>query len=277
MPKLYLFFFILLLLKPPELFGQMPPELNGAKAAATGMAAVTESDIWAIQNNIGALAGLQEPMVAFSFNTLLHLQELTTYGALLGLPLKYGVAAASFTRFGTGAYSVRTAGLGFSHKINVFSIGMKLSWLQQSIEGYESRGTLVAEAGGKAELFPNLHFAAHAYNLSQSTLSSGGEEQLIPVLLKAGLVYLPGDKIQLLIQTLKDVNFPARFSAGLHYELAGSLSLRTGIITAPVVASFGLGFKLKRFSFDYAFRHHNQLGALHHISTSFSFGQRTRP
>lgn len=275
MSKNHLLFLFLLFVKSVELFGQMPPELNGARAAATGMAAVTITDIWAIQNNIGALAGLEVPVIAFSYNTRLQLQELTTFGALAGIPLKHGVAAVSFSRFGTGAYRIQTAGIGYSHKINIFSLGVKLSYLQQSIEGYASSGTLITEAGGKAELFPNLYFAAHAYNLSQSSFSYGGESRLIPVILKAGFIYLPSDKISLLIQTFKDVNFPASFSAGIDYQIIKSLSLRTGISTAPVTGSFGLEFRLHRFSFGYAFRQHNHLGALHHISTSFSFGSNT--
>lgn len=271
MPQSLIFVLIAWALFPFAVAAQLVPELNGAKAAATGMASVTVTDVWAVQNNIGALAGLELSSIAFSYNTRLHLQELTTFGALVALPLQKGAVAVSFTRFGTGAYHTQTAGLGYSHKINYISLGVKVSYLQQSIEHYESRGKLVVEAGGKAELFPKVHFAAHAYNLTQSSFPTDNDKQLIPILLKAGLVYLPTETIQLFIQTLKDVEFPARLSAGLDYQIVETLSLRTGILTAPVVASFGLGFCPGKFSFDYAFRHHNTIGTAHHISIAYQF------
>lgn len=263
-------------LLPTALAAQLVPELAGARAAATGMASVTVGDVWAIQNNIGALATLEKPTVAFSFNTRLRLQELTTFGALAGIPLKSGVASASFTRFGTGAYHVQTASIGYSHKISYVSVGVKVGYLQQSVETYGSHRTLVLEAGGKAELFPKLHFAAHAYNLTQSSFKTNPEE-LLPVLLKAGLAYLASDHIQLYIQTSKHLDYAARFSGGLEYQITPSLSLRTGILTAPVVASFGLGFCPGSFRFDYAFRHHVTIGAAHHLSISYSFHQYNSP
>ena len=276
-PKIFSFIISICLFLPLVPAAQIIPEFNGARAAGIGTASATISDVWAIQNNIGALAGLEAPTAAFGYNTRLNLQELTTFGALVGIPLLEGVVAASFTGFGTGAYQIHTAGLGYSHKINFVSLGAKLNYLQQSIENYESLGTLVLEAGGKAELLPTLHFAAHAFNLTQSSFSAKDDPRRLPVLLKAGLAYLPAENIQLFIQTLKNIAYPARFSAGLDYQVVKALSLRTGIMTAPVVASFGLGFCPGKFSFDYALRHHSTIGVAHHISIAYSFNQWKKP
>lgn len=259
-----------LLLSSLVAHAQFTPELPGSAAAALGNAAVTLENIWAVQNNIGALAPLENPTLAFGYNTRFHLQELTTFGCLGALPVKQGVFAASFSRFGTGAYSIQEAGLGYSHQIGYMSLGLKANYLQQSIEGVGSQGAFVLEAGGKAALLPKLHFAAHAYNLSQSRMNRHSKEY-IPLILKAGLAYLPVDNIQLLLQTLKDLDHPSRFSAGLEYGIIETLHLRTGIMTRPAEASFGLGFSPGNFVFDYAFRHQHTIGASHHISFAYSF------
>lgn len=248
---------------------QFTPELPGSAAAALGNSSVTLGNVWAIQNNIGALAPLENPTLAFGYNTRFHLQELTTFGCIAALPVKEGVFAASFSRFGTGAYSLQEIGLGYSHQIGFMSVGLKANYLQQSIEGVGSQGAFVLEAGGKAQLLPGLHFAAHAYNLSQSRISRHSEEY-IPLILKAGLAYLPLDNIQLLLQTLKELDHPSRFSAGLEYGIIETLHLRTGFMTRPAEATFGLGFSPRNFIFDYAFRHQNTIGGSHHISIGYS-------
>ncbi len=243
----------------------MVPELAGARAAALGMGVVTSGDVWAVQNNIGALAVMETPEIAFSCNTRLNLQELNTFGLVAGYPLRQGIVAADASRYGTGAYHLSTVGLGYSHKISYMSVGLKLSYLQQVIEGFFSRGTLVLEAGGKAELLPDLHFGAHAYNLTQSSMGRDNREA-VPVLLKAGLEYLPDEKISLYLQTSKNTDYPARLSTGLEYTISDALQLRTGLMTKPVTASFGLGFRHQDFRFDYAFRHYSTIGAAHHFT-----------
>ena len=276
MIKLSTYFFLLFWIIPFALQAQLVPQLAGARAAALGMGAVTSSDIWAIQNNIGALGSTENPSIAFAFNTRLNLKELTTYGALVAYPIQKGSAAASFTRYGTGAYSLTTAGFGYSHSIDYISVGIKVSYLQQAIEGYISQGTLVLEAGGKAELLPKLHFGAHAFNLTQSAISKNNNEY-VPVILKAGLEYLPGEKVLLLVQTFKEVDYPARFSTGLEYKIIDNLHIRTGIQTKPAVASFGLGFRSHGFQFDYGFRHHNTIGAAHHLTINVALKSGGKP
>lgn len=274
--KTTLFLLCLYLLGPLKLTGQDLPDISGARAAALGMASATLSDIWSVQNNIGALAGFNKAAAGFSYNTRLNLPELTTLGVVLALPLQKGMAAASLSRYGTGAYRLQEIGLGYSHKISFISVGIKLNYLQQSIENWESRGNLVLEAGGKAELLPGLHFGAHAYNLTQSSLSTETDE-MIPILLKASLAYIPSKNLQLLVQTLKQLDFPARFSAGLEYRIIEAFHLRTGILTAPFVASFGMGYILKQFGFDYAFRYHSTIGTAHHLSINFDLPSLKKP
>lgn len=270
MPKRLPIVITKLLLYSLTAYAQFTPELPGSQAAALGNAAVTLENLWAAQNNIGALSLPEAPAVAFGYNTRFHLQELTTFGCIAAVPFKQGVFAASFSRFGTGAYSIQEIGLGYSHQVSYMSVGIKGNYLQQSIEGIGSQGAFVLEAGGKARLLPKLHFAAHVYNLSQSRINRHSKE-LIPLILKTGLAYLPVENVQLLVQTLKDLDHPSRFSAGLEFGIVETLHLRTGLMTRPAEVSFGLGFSPKNFCFDYAFRHLQTIGAAHHISIGYSF------
>lgn len=267
---------LLFLLLPGLLQGQTYPDFPGAKSAGLGHANVSLSNVWSVQNNIGALAFVEEPQLALGFHTRLQLQELNTFGALAVWPLPKGALGAGLSRYGTGSYNVQAAGLGYSHKIGYISLGVKFSYLQRSIEQLGSQGAMVLEAGGKAELLPQLHFAAHGYNLSQSRFSLLSEER-IPTLLKAGLTYLPTDKLQVYMQTFKDIEYPARFSAAIAYLLIPELQLRSGIQTKPLNASFGLGFELRRILFDYAFQHQPILGVQHFLSIGYKLQKGKKP
>ena len=113
---------------------QLPYQLMGARAAGMGGASVTMADVWALQYNIGALAGVQEAKVAAGYQTRFDLPELSTAGAVLSWPLTLGVAGMSISRYGFGAYSLQEATLGFAHQIGVFSLGIQGGFVQAGTE-----------------------------------------------------------------------------------------------------------------------------------------------
>ena len=72
----------------------------------------------------------------------------------------------------------------------------------------------------------------------------------------------------MVVETEKDVDYPARFKAGLEYKIHPLLALRTGISTRSISLHGGLGFSPGRLQFNYALQHHQQLGLMHHVSFS---------
>jgi hypothetical protein len=57
---------------------------------------------------------------------------------------------------------------------------------------------------------------------------------------------------------------------GLEYKVYKSFTVRAGY-NGELTA--GAGFGLEDFSFDYAFGYNFDLGAVHHISASYQFGE----
>ncbi len=240
-------------------------QLMGARAAGVGGAAVTLTDIWAMQNNIGALADLQEAQAAVGTQTRFNLPELSTAALAVGMPLAIGTAGLSLSRYGFGAYSLMEASIGFAHHINFVSIGVQAGLVQAATKGFGSRMAPVIALGGTADLFPSLRFGGYVYNITQSRINPETGEYL-PTLLKAGLQWKPTSLFALLVETEKDVDFPARFKAGLEYRLRPGLALRTGFSSNPVNLHGGLGFMPGKFRFDYAMEHHSYIGLMHHLA-----------
>ena len=163
---------------------------------------------------------------------------------------------------------MQEATLGFAHQIGVFSLGIQGGFVQAGTKGFGSRTVGVLTLGGTAELLPKLRFGASVYNITQSRLNKETDEYL-PTMLRAGLQWQPSENLYLLIETEKDVDYPARFKWGIEYRLRHFLALRTGISTQPVNLHGGFGLKAGKFNIDYAMEHHQWIGLMHHMSIAW--------
>jgi hypothetical protein len=234
-----------------------------------GGATVPLTDSWAVQYNIGALADLEESTVAAGYQTRFNLPELSTAAVLIATPLRFGVAGASFSRWGFGPLSMQEGSLGLAHKIHLVSLGVQGGFVQMATEGFGSRMVPLLTMGGTAQLLPSLRFGGSVYNITQSQLQPETGEYL-PTLLRAGLLWQPTELLRLVVQTDKDVDFPAQFRTGMEYQLRSFLHMRTGFSTQPFSLHGGFGLWPGPFRMDYALQHHGHIGLQHHLSFSRS-------
>jgi hypothetical protein len=246
-------------------YAQLAYQLMGASAAGKGNATVAQADAWAMQYNVGALAGVQQLSVAAGIQTRFNLPELSTTALVLAVPTAVGVVGGSVSRYGLGPYHLTEASVGFAHKIRLVSIGVQGSFVQSATTGFGSTLVPVLSVGGTAELVPTLQLGAYVYNITQSSLKKE-IGQYLPTLLRAGLQWQAANSLQLAIETEKDVDFPARFKAGVEYRVKPFLAVRTGLSTQPVNLHGGLGLRPGNFRFDYAMEHHAYIGLMHHVS-----------
>jgi hypothetical protein len=73
------------------------------------------------------------------------------------------------------------------------------------------------------------------------------------------------------VETEKDADYPAIGRAGIAYDLADALTLRTGLETDPFIGTFGITFRSKKLHIDYALQTHPQLGLSNMLSLSYMF------
>ncbi|HYG37432.1 MAG TPA: hypothetical protein VD908_02380 [Cytophagales bacterium] len=243
---------------------------QGGRAAGLAHSAITLEDESAVFYNIAGTAKLKGISAVCAYSNRFGIESLNTYSAGVLAPIKFGVASIDVTRFGNSIYNESAIGLGFSHNIQNVSLGIKASYAQLYIEEYGTKGVLVLEFGGIAQIIPGLTFGAHIYNLNQAAYSKENDEK-VPITMKAGLGFKPFDKVLLLIEIEKNLKYQTRFRGGLEYKIIKSLFLRTGISTHPIQSSFGFGLDLKRFKIDYGFGAYQRIGFQHSISLVASF------
>lgn len=245
----------------------------GARASALGNTSITYKDVWSAFHNQAGLAFLKEPTAGISHEQRFMLNELSSNSAAFALPTKEsGTFAVSVSYFGYKLYNEQKAGLAYSKSFSdKLSAGVQFDYLGTAIaEGYGTKSTFTAEAGIQAMLLKNLWLGAHIYNPTKAKLADFNDER-IPAVLNLGLNYTFSDKVNLGLETEKDLDADAIIKAGLEYHPIKQLYLRGGIATDPLLSSFGFGLVLQNFVIDVAAAYHQDLGFSPNISLAYSF------
>lgn len=247
----------------------------GARSHAMGNASVALKDDFSIFNNIGASAAIDDILLVSFFSHKFGFAPFRNIGAGVAYPHDIGVFSLSVRRFGEELYHEQHVGFGFSNKLGIVSLGLKVNYSQYSVMEMGTSGVAHIEFGGVAELFPTLSFGAHIYNLTQAQLHSDRGVSL-PVIVKSGFAYNPVDELTLSVAVEKNTEQDTRVAAGLEYVFLHKIQLRSGMSTAPFRQHYGLGFSPYNFSFDYAMDNHNVLGLSHQLSVRYKFHRRAK-
>ncbi|MEQ9231268.1 MAG: hypothetical protein RIF46_11350, partial [Cyclobacteriaceae bacterium] len=166
-------------------------------------------------------------------------------------------------------FSEQRVNVAFGHKLDRVSLGVSVDYLQYNIATVGTKGAMIIEFGGVAEITEQILFGAHVFNINQAKLVKETDERL-PTVMKAGLSFLPSPDLIISIETEKDLDYDEVFRVGLEYQIVENLFIRTGLSTEPFNGAFGVGFQPKRFQVDYAFSNDSNLGSVHEVSVSYS-------
>ncbi|WP_053337288.1 PorV/PorQ family protein [Microscilla marina] len=275
MGKFFLSFWLTCFASLPMVWAQLENPAMGGRAKGIANASVAVRDHWALFNNIGGLAGIKKYTGQIAYNNRFGIANFQTFALGITAPVKVGAAGLSVSRFGDNLYSEQRIGIGYSHQIKNVSLGGKVNYVQVSIQDLGSKGTLVFEFGGIARLSKEVLFGAHIYNFNQGVFNTAlGEEEKLPVIMKAGISYQPLSALMINAETEKNIDLPATFKVGLEYEIVPQIYVRTGIQTQPMTNYFGVGFQPKRFHLNYALTTNNLLGISHHLSFTYQLGKK---
>lgn len=243
---------------------------RGGRSMGMGNSNVTIGDVWSLFNNIGGLSKIDFSQATFSYDHRLGIDELTTLAAGAAIKGKNKAFGLGISSFGSEYFSQNQIGIGFSNQLGIASLGIKVNYLQTSIEGFGRGAAAVIEFGGVAELTPELFFGAHVYNITRAKFGKNSDDRL-PTTVKAGISYRPSSKLMVNMEAEKDILLDPLLKMGLEYNLLERVWARVGMNTNPGKFFFGIGFRPKRFHIDYALTQHPSLGNTHHFSFNYLF------
>ncbi|MCC6384741.1 MAG: hypothetical protein LC117_11170 [Bacteroidia bacterium] len=240
---------------------------DGGRAAGMADAGLNLNDLWSVFQNQAGLAQVQSLSIGIFNQTPFMMGDLSTRGLAVAVPVNNGTLAAQFQYYGYSLYNEKSGGLAYARKLTEsVSAGLQLDYFGVSIaENYGSANAVTFEAGLQAELMDGFFLAAHVNNPIRAKIADYNDERL-PSILRFGLAYLPSEKVTLAAEAEKEIDRPNRIKAGIEYQVAKQLYLRTGIASNPVNTTFGLGLILDTFRFDVATSYHRQLGYSSNVS-----------
>ena len=207
--------------------------------------------------------------LGLSYENRFLLKELQSQGFVVALPLKVGVISFGLQSFGFKNFRTNRLGLGYSMKLADFlSCGVQLNYHQVRLtDAYGRKDALTAELGLRADITDNWKVAFSIFNLTRTKISEFGEDRLT-TLMRLGTQYTFSEKVMLVAELEKNIEFPVRFKTGIEYSPIGKLFLRGGFATQPIELSAGLGYRFKeQFQLDLGSAYHQILG----WSPNFSF------
>lgn len=242
----------------------------GARANGMGYASSTLFDSWGLFNNPASSAKLENTQTGFTYDLHPIPSGANRTAAVISAPVPIGVISAGAYRFGDDLYNEHVVSAGFANKFGLASLGAQVNYIQYSAAGFGNKGVVSINLGGIAELTPHLSIGAYIINLNQPTLA--GEEKL-PTKLVAGLGFKPIEKLLVLAEIDKDLDVDATWKLGLEYAFHKKFTARTGYNLHPNTGFFGMGFKTKKFSIDYAIQYNVSLSLSHQASVGYQFAK----
>lgn len=243
---------------------------TGARQAGMGNSAVTTTDIWSLSHNQAGLAFMEKPGMGFHYENRYIVPEYGLQSFAFGMPTKVGAFGASLSYFGYSKYNETKVGLAYAKKFSdVISVGIQFDYLNYYLgDYYGNTGTVIGEIGILAKPNEKLSLGAHVYNPTLSQINAQNVER-IPTIFKLGMSYKFSDRFLIAVETEKDIDFGARFRAGIEYFIVDNVALRTGIMTNPFENSFGIGYYKSKFRFNLAFSRNSILGYTPHVSIGY--------
>jgi hypothetical protein len=248
----------------------------GARRVGLGFAYTgVRADFWQLFMNPAGIAGIEQMEAGAFVERRFLLQQLNYATVGFAMPFKNNKHFAGFdaSGFGFGGYSESRVGLSYATTLfERLSLGAKVNYMRVSIENYGAKGAVFANVGLSCILSKHITVGFRIFNANRAELQKE-EDEKIPTTLDAGMAYQVSDKVLIVADVEKQVNFPLSFRGGVEYAPAKFLKARIGASTQPVTVSAGLGVNVKGLNIDFANTLHQYLGYTPSLSLSWKFGQ----
>ena len=246
--------------------------VSGAKGAAMANASNTFQDVFSITSNQAGIAFLENASVGLLAEQRFLSADIRQFGAVAGLPTRFGSFGLLIQTFGFDVYNEQKIGLAYARKLSKkFAIGVQFDYLNTQVSEYGNFNAISFEAGLQTEVLKNLWLGASVSNPFRIEVAP---DEYLPTQFNIGLSYRFSNKILIACEIEKDFEYPTSARVGLDYHIIEPLSIRLGVGTEPVQNSFGIGIHLKQFTLDFAARYHQILGFTPTFSMSYQFDKK---
>lgn len=248
-------------------FAQVINDPVGARSTAMGGVNATLSDVWSANNNQAGLAFVEDLSAGLYYENRFLLKETSYKAGAFVLPTKTGAFGVSIASFGFTEFMETRAGLSYGLKFSErFAVGVQMNYLRTSLtQEFGSKNSVTGAVGLIGKLNDEITIGAHVYNPNRSKLAEYNNER-IPTVMKLGMDYRFSEKLMIVVETEKDIDFDAIVKFGVEYQFMDILYVRGGISNNPTSSAFGFGLIMKNFILEASSSFHQTLGMTPGIS-----------
>lgn len=243
----------------------------GGRSAGMGYTGVTLSDPWSVQNNQAGLGYVNNISAGLYYENHFLVNELSSKSVAFILPTQSGVFGVNMNYYGYDKYNETKVGLAYGKSFGEkIAAGIQFDYLNTHIaDNYGNKRNVTFEVGILSKLTKSLTIGAHVFNPISVKVADYNDER-IPTIIKLGLMYNFSNKVLVIAETEKNINYKPVFKAGIEYHIIKEVYLRTGMSTNPTLNTFGIGVELKKLKIDFASTIHQTLGYSPQISILYN-------
>jgi hypothetical protein len=245
----------------------------GGRVMGMGNAGTCITDEWALFNNIGGLAKVEQPTTACTYEAHPVFPAFNRMAMVFSAPVGPGVVAAGVYRFGDELYNEQIASAGFSNSLGLASLGAKINFIQYTAEGFGTANAITISFGGIARLTEKISVGAYITNLNQPKLSRHSDE-ILPTSLNLGVGCQLSEKLFITSEIEKDLQYPITWKNGMEYRFSKKFAARTGFDLYPKSGHAGFEFSSAKLRLTYGYRGNDQLGSAHQATVGYTFKKR---
>ena len=196
------------------------------------------------------------------------LSELNTISLGSFIKRENDCFALSISRFGFQAYFEQEISISYARKmLDKFYFGAKINHTSYHTDKFGSTSILTTDFGLTANISSTVWmggFIRNPFNFKVTSYNA------LPAVIAAGVQYLAGKKISILLETEKIIDRNVVFRLGLTYDMAEQLEIRLGTDLTRSIFGLGFGFRFHRNAkMRGAFSMHNVLGITPALSIQY--------
>jgi hypothetical protein len=246
-------------------------ENHGPRLGAMGMYGAAIDDLYLCGANPTAIAGAKTPTLAMSCAKRFVATDLSEQTIAMIAPTSKGVMGIFCERYGNSDYNEATFGSTFTKKFgDDFALGLKLNFHQLKIADYGTTIGFSTAVGMSYQLNKNIHLGLYIDNPIFQRYATAVTNIAIESMICFGLGYQVSDRVLTAMKVAKTIGNRIDLGIGIDYQLAAAFSLRGGCTTSPFTRRFGVGYRYKKLSVDFAFTSHPYLAYTAQIGTAYA-------
>jgi hypothetical protein len=231
------------------------------------------SDCWSVYGNQAGLAKLSRAEIGGSFQNRFLINELSTRSGLFVFPVQASVFAVSFSQFGKNSFRQEKFSLAYAQQIfPKLNFGVQFNYYRVFLaEDNRNAGSAGIELGAQYLISDQLILGIHLLNPYQTGISTLSGTYNFSSRINFGLCFHLSDEFSVSSELENDWDNHFMIRTGMEYSIYEKFFLRAGFSGKPYQLSAGMGFQLKKISFDLASSYHEYLGSSPSVSFQYQF------